>query len=84
MLTAYGDPGIIPRQPKIREDPFRRFKQTINLQINGVTVQSKWCGSYFAFGDESESKIRNKIKIIKANYSFRYLQFISTSQNESL
>jgi len=43
MLTAYGDPGIIPRQPKIREDPFRRFKQTINLQINGVTVQSKWC-----------------------------------------
>jgi len=43
IITAYKDPGIIPRQPPVEEDPFRHFKRTMDVKVNGVKLQRKYC-----------------------------------------
>lgn len=52
MVTAFSDPGILPRlleddTSATDSDPWRRGRpmapQTQNVEINGVSVQTKWC-----------------------------------------
>lgn len=67
FITAYKDPGIIPRQPPVegitdffplllfqktisvttqkKEDPFRHFKRSISVKINGYNYTRKYCGN---------------------------------------